>query len=36
MREMGAAMGRATAMAGGRADGRKLAQLVRERLQGQT
>ena len=35
MRDMGAAMGRATAMAGGRADGRRLAQLVRERLQGQ-
>ena len=34
MRDMGAAMGRATAMAGGRADGRRLAELVRGRLQG--
>ncbi len=34
MRDMGAAMGRATTMAEGRADGRRLAQLVRGRLQG--
>ena len=32
MREMGAVMGRATAMAEGRADGRRLSQLVRSRL----
>jgi uncharacterized protein YqeY len=34
MREMGAVMGRATALAGDRADGRRLSALVRERLQG--
>ena len=34
MRDMGAAMGRATALAGDRADGRRLSALVRERLQG--
>ena len=34
MKDMGAVMGRATARAGNRADGRRLAQLVRERLQG--
>jgi uncharacterized protein YqeY len=34
MREMGAVMGRATALAGGRADGRLLSRMVRERLQG--
>ncbi len=33
MRDMGAAMGRATALAGGRAEGRELAALVRNRLQ---
>lgn len=33
-REMGAVMGRATAMAGDRADGRRLSGLVRGRLQG--
>lgn len=33
MKEMGAVMGRATALAGGRADGRQLAALVRGRLQ---
>ncbi len=33
MKEMGAVMGRATAMAGGRAEGRELAALVRGRLQ---
>lgn len=33
MREMGAVMGRATAMAGGRAEGKDLAALVRSRLQ---
>lgn len=33
MREMGAVMGRATAMAGGRAEGKELAALVRSRLQ---
>lgn len=33
MKEMGAVMGRATALAGGRAEGRELAALVRERLQ---
>jgi len=32
MREMGAVMGRATAMAEGRADGRRLSQLVRSKL----
>ena len=32
MREMGAVMGRATAMAEGRADGRTLSQLVRSKL----
>jgi len=32
MKEMGAVMGRATALAGGRADGRELSALVRERL----
>jgi uncharacterized protein len=34
MRDMGAAMGRATALAGDRADGRRLSALMRERLQG--
>jgi uncharacterized protein YqeY len=34
MREMGAVMGRANAIAGNRADGRRLSQLVRVRLQG--
>ena len=34
MREMGAVMGRANAKAAGRADGRKLSQIVRGRLQG--
>ncbi len=34
MRDMGAVMGRATALAGDRADGRRLSALVRERLQG--
>jgi uncharacterized protein len=34
MREMGAVMGRATLMAGDRADGKRLSSLVRERLQG--
>jgi len=34
MKDMGAVMGSATAIAGGRADNRKLAALVRERLQG--
>jgi uncharacterized protein len=34
MKDMGAVMGWATAIAGGRADNRKLAALVRERLQG--
>jgi len=33
MKEMGAAMGRANALAGGRADGKTLSRLVRERLQ---
>lgn len=33
MKDMGAAMGRATALAGGRAEGRELAALVRDRLQ---
>ncbi len=33
MKDMGAAMGRATALAGGRAEGRELAALVRNRLQ---
>lgn len=33
MRDMGAVMGRATALAEGRADNRRLAALVRERLQ---
>ena len=33
MKDMGAAMGRAMALAGGRAQGRELAPLVRERLQ---
>ena len=33
MREVGAVMGRATALAGNRADGRRLSVLVRERLQ---
>lgn len=32
IREMGAVMGRATAMAGGRAEGKELADLVRSRL----
>jgi hypothetical protein len=31
---MGAVMGRANALAGNRADGRKLSALARERLQG--
>ena len=34
MRDMGAVMGRANALAGNRADGRKLSTLARERLQG--
>ena len=34
MRDMGAVMGRATALAGDRADGRRLSALVRKRLQG--
>jgi uncharacterized protein YqeY len=34
MREMGAVMGRATARAGNRADGRRLSAIVRARLQG--
>ena len=34
MRDMGAVMGRATAIAGNQADGRKLSTLARERLQG--
>lgn len=34
MRDMGAVMGRATALAGDRADGRRLSALARERLQG--
>ncbi|MDP9455347.1 MAG: GatB/YqeY domain-containing protein [Actinomycetota bacterium] len=34
MREMGAVMGRANAVAAGRADGRKLSGVVRSRLQG--
>ena len=34
VRDMGAVMGRATAMAGGRAEGRELSALVRGRLQG--
>ena len=34
MREMGAVMGRATAMADGRAEGRELSTLVRNKLQG--
>lgn len=34
MREMGAVMGRATSLAGERADGRKLSTLAREKLQG--
>ncbi len=33
MKDMGVAMGRATALAGGRAEGRELAALVRNRLQ---
>lgn len=33
MKDMGAAMGRATTLAGGRAEGRQLAALVRDRLQ---
>lgn len=33
MKDMGKAMGRATAIAGGRAEGRELAALVRQRLQ---
>ena len=34
MKDMGAVMGTATAIAGDRADGRKLSTLARERLQG--
>ncbi len=34
MRDMGVVMGRATALAGDQADGRRLSTLVRERLQG--
>ncbi len=34
MREMGAVMGRANVMAAGRADGKKLSGIVRDRLQG--
>jgi uncharacterized protein len=34
MRDMGAVMGRATTLAGDRADGKRLSVLVRERLQG--
>lgn len=34
MRDMGTVMGRATALAGDRADGRRLSALARERLQG--
>jgi uncharacterized protein len=34
MRDMGVVMGRARALAGNRADGKRLASLVRERLQG--
>ena len=34
MRDMGTVMGRANAIAGNRADGRRLSQLVRTRLQG--
>jgi uncharacterized protein YqeY len=34
MRDMGAVMGRATARAGNRADGKRLAAIVRARLQG--
>lgn len=34
MRDMGAVMGRASAIAGNRADGKRLSQLVRTRLQG--
>ena len=34
MKDMGAVMGRATRRAGNRADGKRLAALVRERLQG--
>jgi uncharacterized protein YqeY len=34
MREMGAVMGRATARAGNRADGKRLSAIVRARLQG--
>jgi uncharacterized protein YqeY len=34
MKDMGAAMGRANALAEGRADGRVLSRLVRERLRG--
>ncbi len=33
MKDMGRVMGRATALAGGRAEGRRLAELVRSRLQ---
>lgn len=36
MRDMGAVMGRATALAGNRADGRRLSTLARERLQAQS
>lgn len=34
MKDMGAVMGRATAMSGGRADGRRLSTIAREKLQG--
>jgi uncharacterized protein YqeY len=34
MRDMGAVMGRATARAGNRADGKRLSAIVRARLQG--
>jgi uncharacterized protein YqeY len=36
MRDMGAVMGLATALAGNRADGRRLSTLARERLQAQS
>ena len=34
MRDMGAVMGRASEISGGRADGKRLSELARERLQG--